>query len=92
MKKKSRPIRTCLGCGKKGDKYELLRICFCDGKFVLDDKMVLPGRGCYLCRSLDCLEKLKKNKRIFYALRVEKTASLQEIYMYLTENLKNRSI
>lgn len=92
MKRESSPIRTCLGCGKRRNKFELIRICYFEGKLFIDDKMVLPGRGCYLCADLECLGKMRKNRKIFNALKIDKTVSVEEIYANLVEKLKNRSI
>ncbi len=31
---------------------------------LLDSSGKLPGRGVYVCKSLDCLKKIKKNRRL----------------------------
>ena len=44
------PIRTCILCGEKLPKSELLRIVrHDDGSVVIDDRVRLKGRGCYVC-------------------------------------------
>lgn len=71
--KKHIPQRTCAGCRAKKSKEELLRFT----KSILDlgsgnlKKVVvfdrngkLPGRGVYVCKSLDCLKKIQKIRKL----------------------------
>ena len=50
-----RPLRTCVGCGRKAPKDELVRFVARGGMLVPgpDD----PGRGAYTCRRLACFER-----------------------------------
>ena len=57
--------RTCAGCGKKAPKGELIRIGKTDSGIALGD----TGRGAYLCKSKDCLQKAIKKKRLSSVLR-----------------------
>lgn len=62
---KNNPQRTCMGCNKKGDKKEFIRIVKNkSGKIFLDRTGKLEGRGAYICEDIKCLEKLKKNKKL----------------------------
>ncbi len=71
MRNKQVPIRTCLGCGQKREKGELVRIVIKDGGFVVDERGKLPGRGAYLCPQEGCISSLlRKRGRLSYALRV----------------------
>jgi len=74
------PLRTCLGCGNKASKVELVRLVLSDGVLVLDEKGVLPGRGAYCCRNRGCSHRLvKQRKKLAWALRyqeAEKTGPL----------------
>jgi len=73
------PIRTCIGCRKKGAKNSLIRFTFALGKGIqLDRRQVLPGRGAYICRDLTCLEKAWKKKAFARALRIP-PAQLKDI-------------
>lgn len=57
--------RTCMGCNNKKDKKELIRIVIDkDGIISVDKTGKLPGRGAYICDSIDCLNKLIKSKRL----------------------------
>lgn len=91
MEKRSRPIkiRTCVGCGEKKSKDELVRIVYKSGQFLVDERKLLPGRGAYVCFNPSCVEKMKKNRRIYYTLKVDrKTSSIDGIYIALMEKLK----
>jgi len=62
------PIRTCISCGTKRNKYELIRLVMdAQGRVVRDDRSKFPGRGAYLCPRDSCWEGLKKNKRLLKA-------------------------
>jgi predicted RNA-binding protein YlxR (DUF448 family) len=50
VKRKRIPIRTCVSCGLKAAKRELLRIVSSpDGRVEVDSLGKLNGRGAYLC-------------------------------------------
>ena len=67
-KTKHIPTRMCAGCGQMKEKKDLIRIVKISGEnkknILLDLKGKAQGRGIYVCKDLDCLKKLKKNKRI----------------------------
>jgi predicted RNA-binding protein YlxR (DUF448 family) len=64
------PERTCLACGRKTNKAELLRIaCNKEGSMSIDPRQRLPGRGAYVCRSPACGERLKKKKGLHHGFR-----------------------
>lgn len=67
------PIRTCLGCGNKKAKNNLLRFTVNKEKVLfVDTKGQLCGRGAYCCNKNDCLKSfLRKRKKIAKALRVQ---------------------
>ena len=57
------PLRQCVGCGEMKSKKEMMRVLkTAEGPIVLDVTGKKNGRGAYLCLSLDCLKKAKKNK------------------------------
>lgn len=72
------PQRTCMGCNEKKDKKDLIRIVKNKANEILVDKTgKLNGRGAYICNNVECLEKLKKSKRLN---RVFETNISDEIY------------
>lgn len=57
--------RMCIGCGSKKDKKELIRIVINKENVISVDRTgKLPGRGAYICDNVECLEKLKKSKKL----------------------------
>ena len=57
------PIRTCLSCGAKRSKGELIRLGLTpENRLVRDDQGTCQGRGAYVCRNKSCWEKLSRNK------------------------------
>jgi predicted RNA-binding protein YlxR (DUF448 family) len=84
MKQKKIPLRMCLGCKEMKPKKEMIRVVRNnEGEINIDLVGKKPGRGAYLCKSLDCLEKAIKAKRLEKAF--ETTIDV-EIY----NNLKNQ--
>jgi len=72
MKERKVPMRTCLGCGNVFPKKALVRIVRTpEGQLLLDATGKLAGRGAYICRSVECLDKAVKAKRIGRALEAE---------------------
>ena len=61
--------RTCVGCRRKGEKRDFLRIGkLSDGTISLDLSGKGPGRGAYAC-SAACLDKAVANGGLARALR-----------------------
>ena len=57
------PMRQCVGCGEIKDKKEMMRILkTAEGPIVLDMTGKKNGRGAYLCKSVECLQKARRNK------------------------------
>lgn len=72
MKVKKIPLRKCLGCSEGKPKRELIRIVKNkDGDIFVDLTGKANGRGAYICKSSNCLEKAIKTKRLNKALEVE---------------------
>ena len=64
------PRRTCVVCREERPKRELIRLVFGpDGTVNVDESGKRPGRGAYLCRSLDCWKKGLTKGRLERALR-----------------------
>ena len=78
-------MRMCTGCGEMKPKKELVRVVKNNlGEVSLDLTGKKPGRGAYVCKSLECLQKARK------ARRFEKTFSGQipdEVYERMEEEM-----
>lgn len=54
-----------MACNLRKNKYDLIRIVKTkDGKILVDKTSKLNARGAYICKNIDCLNKLIKNNRI----------------------------
>lgn len=81
------PERTCVGCGQKKEKRDLIRIVHePDGTFSVDPTGRKNGRGAYICKNLECLEKAQKKKTFDRAF---KEAVPEEAFEKLKEELGN---
>lgn len=57
------PLRQCVGCGEMKGKKEMLRVLKTpEGEICLDTTGKKNGRGAYICRQKECLQKARKNK------------------------------
>ena len=87
MKIKKIPMRMCNGCMEMKPKKELIRIVKnSEGILSVDLTGKKPGRGAYICRDAQCLEKAIKSKRINKNLE---TNVSEEIYSNLKEQILN---
>lgn len=85
MKQKKIPLRKCTGCQEMKNKKELIRVVRTeDGSCSLDFTGKKPGRGAYICPTLECLEKAQKSKGLE---RSFKSAVPSEIYEELKKEL-----
>ncbi len=63
MKVRKIPMRTCVVSGEKCEKRELLRIVKTpDGEVLVDETGKKNGRGAYIKKDMQILEKAKKSK------------------------------
>jgi predicted RNA-binding protein YlxR (DUF448 family) len=66
------PLRTCISCGEKRNKKELIRLVLDrHDRVIRDDLGRGQGRGAYICKRDSCLEKLSKHKKLKRVFRSE---------------------
>jgi uncharacterized protein len=78
------PIRTCIGCGERAAKPDLVRVVAAGDQLIPDATMRLPGRGAYLHRSLACLERAQRRKAFPRALRLPAPLPVGKVAEYLS--------
>ena len=72
MAEKKIPMRKCLGCSEMKPKKELIRVVKTpEGEIKVDFTGKLNGRGAYLCKSAECLEKAQKQKALSRAFECQ---------------------
>lgn len=87
MKIKKEPFRTCVVTKEKLPKKELLRIVRnTEGSVVPDLTGKLNGRGAYIKKDIETLNKAKKNKALEKALEVSIT---DEVYSEIEKVINN---
>ena len=65
------PVRTCVSCGVKRSKKEMLRFVLSQDKRLLrDDSGYEAGRGAYACKISSCVEALMNRKRVETVFRL----------------------
>ena len=80
------PQRQCIGCGEMKNKKDLIRILKgTDQEISIDASGRKNGRGAYLCPSMECLKKARKNKGLE---RSFKMAIPGEIYDSLEKEME----
>ena len=79
MKVKKIPMRTCVITKEKCPKGELIRVVRTpEGEVIVDLTGRANGRGAYLKKDLEVIEKAKKNKLLDKHLEVEVNDSIYE--------------
>ena len=72
LKQKKVPMRMCTGCREMKTKKELQRIVKSpEGVISVDRVGRMPGRGAYVCKSVECLKKAQKTRALERALETQ---------------------
>lgn len=72
MKQKKIPLRMCVVTREKYEKRELLRIVRTpEGEVFIDETLRKNGKGAYLKKDKDVINKARKNKILDRALEIE---------------------
>ncbi|MCC8029914.1 MAG: YlxR family protein [Lachnospiraceae bacterium] len=59
---KRMPMRMCVGCREMKEKRDMIRVVrLQNDSFCVDETGKLNGRGAYLCKNSECLEKAVRN-------------------------------
>ena len=76
MRARHVPLRTCVTCGTKTDKRQLVRVVRgTAGNIAEDPTGKAPGRGAYLCPRLECWQTAIDKGRLRRALKTESAPS-----------------
>ncbi len=79
MANRQAPLRTCVGCGARRPKANLIRLFREDKEQVgLDPAGKSGGRGAYLCREASCLHSALKRRALERSLKGTLTPEVQE--------------
>ena len=79
MKLKKVPQRMCVACREMKPKNELIRIVKNnEGVVAADLTGKSNGRGAYICRDIECMEKARKQKGLERALETKISAEIYD--------------
>ena len=82
MKTRKIPMRMCVGCREMKEKRALLRIVKnAEGAISFDRVGKAPGRGAYICKARECLDKAMKQRQLERALETKIEAAVFEQLM-----------
>ena len=85
VKPRKIPMRMCVGCREMKPKATLLRVVKPqEGQAHIDRSGKAPGRGAYVCNSIDCLKKAQKIRALDRALE---TKIEDEVFMQLQSQI-----
>lgn len=88
MANKSKPVRMCVGCREMKDKRSLIRVVKTPtDEIKIDSTGKLSGRGAYICRDTECLQKAVKSKGLEKSLKVAISDEIKEELMAMLEGL-----
>ena len=84
---KKMPVRMCTGCREHKPKNEMIRVVRSpQGEISLDFTGKQSGRGAYLCKSCECLQKARKTRQLERALQ---TAIPEQVYERLEQQMQS---
>ena len=76
---KKKPTRKCMGCNESKEKKDLIRIVKSkEGIIEVDLTGKKNGRGAYICKTEECLNKVIKSKRLQKVLECEIDTDIYE--------------
>ena len=65
------PLRLCVGCKEMKPKKEMMRVIkSAEGDIFLDTTGKKNGRGAYICKQVECLEKAFSNHGLERSLKI----------------------
>ena len=85
MKTRKIPMRMCVGCREMKEKRSLMRIVKSpEGVISFDRVGKAPGRGAYVCRSKECLDRAVRQRQLERALE---TKIDEQVFAQLMEEI-----
>ena len=85
------PMRTCVGCRKKGARGDLLRVALLEDNLVPDLAARLPGRGAWMHLDQDCLALAVRGRALLVPGPLDVEAVQQQIDVLTTVHLGSGS-
>ncbi len=77
----SKETRTCIGCRKKDNKHNLVRIVVKNNNATIDLNQKVQSRGTYICKNEECLNKVLKNTSLKLNIDEENLNRLRSVIL-----------
>lgn len=61
--------RVCISCYKTFNRDKLIKMKIIEGNLIINPSGYLVGRSYYLCYNVECINKLKKSKKLEKTLK-----------------------
>ncbi len=86
------PMRMCAGCHENKPKKELIRVVRSpEGEISLDLKGKKPGRGAYLCPSVNCLTLARKKRSLERSFSCQIQPEIYEVMLHVLSEIDRNS-
>lgn len=90
MRTRPQPQRSCVSCGVKADKRDLVRVVRSpEGECVVDETGKRAGRGAYVCRRPGCWSGALRTPRLSRALRGDIGDDDRELLAAFAEGMRS---
>lgn len=73
------PTRTCVGCRTTSVQHQLLRVVLRGDDVVPDESFRQSGRGAYLHRNPECIDRAIQRRSLARALRATQALSFDQL-------------
>ena len=74
--------RMCMGCRKRDDKHNLIRLVVSNNnEVIIDVEQKIQARGAYICKNEECLNRVLKNKSLKLNIDEENLKKLRGVLL-----------
>ncbi len=84
------PQRSCVVCRQVKNKRDLIRLVKNGDEVSIDIRGKMPGRGAYLCNSVECWEAALKKNRLDQVLRTKLSQEFRERLVEYSKNISRQ--
>jgi predicted RNA-binding protein YlxR (DUF448 family) len=86
------PLRTCISCGSRRSKKELIRLVIDERGLLADDpRGERPGRGTYVCPLLSCVDSLDRPRKLKCGSKRKDVANVDDGFFEKIRSLLSKS-
>ena len=83
-------MRRCVGCMESKPQSELTRIAYYEGELTVDLTGRAKGRGVYLCKNLECVQRAKTRRSLQRSFQTDlPKPALETVFLQLEGALED---